>query len=348
MLLLASHQLQVNNQHDNYKDSSLQSVPFYMACFLLFVFSSFRKDVGADFDNYYNIFIDFRMGLAPFDFEPLNMLIINVVNYLGLDVYLIFPIYAAITLFSVYYFLCKLSKSKELSLAIFFLTGIFYLSTLNGIRQWAAVALVLVAIVKMIERKTAATLVCVLLAALFHKSAIIMAIIPFLSVRLRPSSMIVITILSFVFVKLVLYIISISGYNRYLIDGLYTQTVSPLLLILYSSFLLIAPVFLGYFSKNVQLSRRLIILINLNFISILILFFGFMSGMSAVSIMRMNMYFQMQVVILLPELFLRVKPISARMLSGFLFLILLTFYFFNTLFSNGYLYKLTPYSTFLG
>ena len=325
----------------------LLNFPFWLTCLLLFLFAAFRRDVGADFHNYYNIFIEFGLDSAPFDFEPLNMLIIDAINYIGLTVYFIFFIYSMITLFSVYYFVVKLSDNQEVSLAIFFLTGMFYLSTLNGIRQWSALALILIAIVKFIDRKLLTTFFVIILASLFHKSAIIMLFLFFFNYRVDIKRIFLVTVCLLFLLKSITYVISISGYSRYLIEGLYTQSISTVLLLTYTAFLMVAPIVLGYFNKTIILDRKITILINMNFASILILAFGFMSGMSAVSVMRMNMYFQMQVIVLIPLMLSKIQPVSLRKLAYILLLSSLSLLFFYTLIENGEIYKLTPYNTFL-
>ncbi|WP_234702574.1 EpsG family protein [Vibrio diabolicus] len=344
VLLLISHQLSTRRNQTNGTDKFLNSFPFYLTVFILFLFSAFRYKVGADYENYHRIFIQFKLDTAPFEFETMNMFIIDFVNYIGLSTRTIFVIYSAIILYGVYQFISKLSISRELSLIVFFLTGMFYLSTLNGIRQWAAVAMVLLAVVRFIDRKYTSTLFFIVLASLFHKSAAVTVVIFLLHFRLGFKSMLLLASSSLIFLQFVVFLISFAGYERYLIEGLYEQRVSVKLLFTYGFFLIIAPVFLGYFSKGREMERKLVVLLNMNFVSIFILVFGFASGMSAVSVMRMNMYFQMQILILLPVIFASIYPAIIRWFGIAFVIVALSGLFFYTVVVNGDVYKLTPYS----
>lgn len=346
-LLISSVGISENKKHKNGNYFNL-SVFFYIACFCLYVFSAFRNNVGADFKNYYNIFIQYSQNNAPFDFEPLNMLIINTVNSFGINVHVIFFIYSTIILSGVFYFIVKLSYSKEFSLVIFFLVGIFYLSTLNGIRQWAAVSLLLFSIVSVINKKDIKAFFLVLFAALFHNSAFILFfIVFFLRYRIKLKMMFILSVIILLMTGVINYLITMLGYKRYLIDGLYTQTISYNLLFIYICVFLVVPLLFGYFSNNKKLTTRLIVLLNMNFFSIIILLVGNIIGLSVISIMRLNMYFQLQIIILIPELINILKPIKLRVFIRISVILLLSIYYFYTIYVNGGVYKLTPYNTYL-
>ena len=126
---------------------------FYLSFFTLTLFSGLRFDVGVDFMSYHQMFEDFKNGNALFLVEPANMMIINIINMLSIDYQVIFFIYSVIIMSGVFYFIKKLSPFKELSILLFVTVGIFYFSTFNGIRQWAAISIGLIAIVKLIEKK---------------------------------------------------------------------------------------------------------------------------------------------------------------------------------------------------
>ena len=156
---------------------------FYLSFLALTIFSGLRFDVGVDFMSYHQMFEDFKNGNALFLFEPANMMIINTINIFNIDHQVIFFIYSVIIMFGVFYFIKKLSPLKELSILLFVTVGIFYFSTFNGIRQWAAISIGLIAIVKLIEKKHIQFLILVILATLFHLSALLLFIFIFFKIR---------------------------------------------------------------------------------------------------------------------------------------------------------------------
>ncbi|QKF76875.1 EpsG family protein [Arcobacter defluvii] len=320
----------------------------YFTFVLLLLFSSLRFEVGADYLVYYDMFIDFKKNIALFDFEPLNMLIINSVNFSDINVYFIFFIYSFLILCGIYYFIFKLSLSKEISIILFFLIGIFYLSTLNGIRQWAAISMILVAIVNIINKQNFRGFFFIFLAMMFHSSAIVLFVLFFLKRKFKLTTLLIILIIVVIVSGFLVDAITNTGYRRYLIEGLYTQSVNLILLSIYIFSLMIFPFLFKYFNKNVELSNKMVFLLNMNFVSVLILVIGYILELSMISIMRINMYFQLQIIILIPEFLLIIKNKYIRFLLQYLMILVLSIYFFYTLFVNGELYKLVPYNTYLG
>ena len=65
------------------------------------------------------------------------------------------------------------------------------------------------------------------------------------------------------------------------------------------------------------------------------------------TIMRVNMYFTIQLIILIPIFFENIQNGNIKNLFILLNIIFFSFYFFYTLYFNGIEYNLTPYKTFL-
>lgn len=320
---------------------------FYLSFVTLTLFSGLRFDVGVDFISYSQMFVDFKNGDALFLVEPANMFIINMVNMFNIDHQVIFLIYSLIIISGVFYFIKKLSPSKELSILLFVTIGIFYFSTFNGIRQWAAMSMMVIAIVKLIEAKHIQFVLFIILASLFHLSAIILFFLVFFKFRFKFFYLIVILFGSMLATELLLFIINNSQYAIYLNGLKFDQKGNPLLLLIYISILIYILWFLGYFSRKITLNTQEIVLLNMNLMSILILILGYKLNIDFLSLMRVNMYFQIQLIVLIPMMMVKIQNHKIKFMLMYLAFVFLFFYYFNTLYSNGVVYNLVPYQTVL-
>ena len=122
---------------------------------------------------------------------------------------------------------------------------------------------------------------------------------------------------------------------------------NPLLLMIYISVLIYMLLFFKYFNKNSILSTSEIVLLNMNLLSILVLILGYIIKIDFLTLMRVNMYFQIQLIILIPMVINKLKNVKIRFMLMYLGIIFLFFYFFITIYSNGVIYNLVPYRNIL-
>lgn len=320
---------------------------FYLSFFTLTLFSGLRFDVGVDFMFYNQMFEDFKNDSALFLFEPANMMIINIINMLSIDYQVIFFIYSVIIMFGVFYFIKKLSPLKELSILLFVTVGIFYFSTFNGIRQWAAISIGLIAIVKLIEKKHIQFLILVILATLFHLSALLLFIFIFFKIRFSKFYLIGIFLASIISIKFFIFLINNTKYSIYLDLLRFDSQGNSLLLMIYILALVYTLLFFKYFNKNNILNTSEIVLLNMNLMSILVLIIGYIMKIDFLSLMRVNMYFQMQLIILIPMIIYKLKNPQIRFMLMYLGVVFLFVYFFITIYKNGIIYNLVPYKHIL-
>lgn len=321
--------------------------------FLFFLFSGVRYNVGMDYDNYNEIFNVLRGGENFFGhsvdrLEPITLLLIKIVELLGVDNQFIFLIYAFFTLGGIFYFIDKLSPYKELSVFIFFTVGIFYFSTFNGIRQWLALSFFLVASVSYLDGKIKRSVFFIIIAFFAHYSAVfIVFCFPFLFTRWRFYVFFLFSVIAFSFSQVILYIISYTPYSIYMENIRFSQSGDPFFLFVYFSILLFFPISFRYFNRAHHIDQSVIFLLNmclLSCVSFLILFF---MGVDFLTSMRLNMYFQMQLIILIPVFLLRIKDYEIKFSFLVFILFFLSFVFYKTIFINGQKYKLVPYQTVL-
>jgi len=316
---------------------------YYLAFLLLTLFAGLRVDVGVDFESYDQMFSLIRMDAAPFSFEPLNILIINIINFLDLGNQFIFIAYSFFIMTGVIFFIKKLSPLKELSLLIFMMIGIFYLSTFNGIRQWAAISMSLFAITRLLEKKYFQTGFALVSAILFHLSAIILLLLPLLLVRWRLKHVVAAIIVCLLFSNIFLYAIQNSQYFLYLDAIRFDQTGNIFFIFFYLVFLLLSLILFKYFSHSSNLSRTQVLLLNMNLASLFVLLLGVVMEIDFLTLMRVNSYFQVQLIVLIPMLLIEIRNCYLRVIGFFLCGTFCVSYFLYTLYSNGAAFQLVPY-----
>ena len=105
--------------------------------------------------------------------------------------------------------------------------------------------------------------------------------------------------------------------------------------------------FFKYFNKNNILNTSEIVLLNMNLMSILVLIIGYIMKIDFLSLMRVNMYFQMQLIILIPMIIYKLKNPQIRFMLMYLGVVFLFVHFFITIYKNGIIYNLVPYKHIL-
>lgn len=156
-------------------------------------FIGFRKDVGTDYENY----TDYFNSYADF-FEIGYSALALFIKTHGYDVTYLFFIMAALS-YGIIYFAVEFNDDIEkgtTSLLICLLTITF---SVNGIRQFLAAALFMLAYCFIKKRNLILFLVCIGAGVLFHKSILILTPFYFLGNRYLPSKYyIVIYLVSFI------------------------------------------------------------------------------------------------------------------------------------------------------
>ena len=142
---------------------------------LFFILSAIRFDVGTDFDNYYYMASGFNEGgYTRFynDFELGSYALIKLSHFLE-SPQIFFIISSFITLYCILKTIFKYSHSVLISTIMWLSIPIFFFLSLNGVRQWMAVAIIFFGYQYIQDRKFLKYLICVFLASMFHKSALI-------------------------------------------------------------------------------------------------------------------------------------------------------------------------------
>ena len=157
----------------------------WAAAGILIIISGLRYNVGADYGQYvwnYSYYKELTLNIKSFLEEP-GIKIIAKISSLVYDDYssMIFSV-ALVTIGSIMYVVIKESDNIAYSIFLFITLGI-WTSTFNGIRQYLAVAIIFLGYKFIIQKQLVAWLTIVLIASLFHLSAIVCVVFYFLANR---------------------------------------------------------------------------------------------------------------------------------------------------------------------
>lgn len=193
--------------------------PFIYTFCLIFIITlvSIRFHVGRDFSNYLRIFNE--VGSEEFERMEFGFKwLIQILNYLNLDSQFLFVIVACIIYISVFR---TFKKTHSVSLLVVWLL-LFFLPSLNQLRQYMALAVLTLALVNFEDKKK--YLLLVFLATSFHYTGLF-GVIYLLMGRIKIKMLWLIVLLSpiFVFINLPKIILSLgilgdSYYAFYLED----------------------------------------------------------------------------------------------------------------------------------
>ena len=141
-------------------------------CFLvLFFFSAIRYGIGYDYYAYMKMVLNNTEDYSIERIEPLSRVLLSTAYHTHYQVF--FVLSSFLTIFPLYRACIKLSINPAYSLIIYFLFPVYYLESFSIIRNAVAYSIVLYSFVVLNERKYLYSVVLIVIAALFHKSALI-------------------------------------------------------------------------------------------------------------------------------------------------------------------------------
>lgn len=272
---------------------------YILALFLflfLFIVSSFRDDVGTDYSGY-KYLIEYYISTGEYQkkFEPGFEVITILVSSISNNSRPFFVITSFLIL--LFTFLSFYRYSRSLVLSIFlYISTYYYFNSLNGIRQFLAMSLILFFSTKFIvEKKLFKYILSIVFASMFHTSALIMLPAYFLYKKLSLSNILFLLALIPIFFLVYDYIISFifkvlpfyQGYSDY------TSGSANLYILIQLAF--IALVLLAYKSRDTWSDVEIL---SLNFT--LLSFFFFILSYKNILFFRVAMYFGIYLMILVP------------------------------------------------
>lgn len=264
---------------------------------ILFLFSAFRVNVGTDYKNYEYLFYTY-LSLGDRAIERLELgfrFIFKVVSFFSDDSRLFFILTSFFILFFNFKGFLKYSRSVFLSIFLF-VALYYYFNSLNGIRQFLAMSLILCFSTKFIaDRNIFKYMVSVIFASLFHMSALIMIPAYFIGKKFS-FRMVLFVLLSIplVFLSYDFFAAVIFGYLPFydIYADYQSGSASALLIVQFIFFILI---FMSY-KRNQRWTKEEVVSFNFSIFSILLLVLSYKNSM----FVRLAMYFGMYFIILIP------------------------------------------------
>lgn len=205
-----------NNSSQKKFYRSRQRFKYALIFLVIFIFIGFRKEIGVDWENYKNIFIAVQDG-AAYD-SKLFLASIILINYLELPWYYINVWCALIFIFGLHRFVLTLPRP---GLALLYaLPYLIIIVALGYTRQSAAVGLFLFALSFMREKKYISYFFFIILASLFHSSAIILIFLPIWNEKYKIKTIfILVPLCSFVVILSLKYFPVFDMIERYLFEN---------------------------------------------------------------------------------------------------------------------------------
>ena len=162
----------------------LRNQIYYLVFILLFIFSTFRYQVGCDWYGYYHLFLKYKNGLInlTFDSDPISHLIFDLTANSGLAYPFVYIPFSIIFFIGIYFLARR--QPNPLSFIILLFPILIINIAMSAVRQGAAIGIICIAFTAFIDRRPLMYAFFVILASAFHTSAIIfMLLLPFASGR---------------------------------------------------------------------------------------------------------------------------------------------------------------------
>lgn len=278
---------------------------FYFSSLPLILISGLRYDVGTDyFPTYYTGFYRILINEMGDGFEIGYILFNKIIQIFTDNVFVLFFLTAVLFVTFTFKGIFNLSTNIPLSIIMLLLTRYFFIS-MNGVRQFISLAILLCSIKYIIERNLKKYLFFILLAFLFHYTSILFAPC-YLLCRLKISKLkfIFISLITVVSSKLIINLIKVlligTKYGK-LLERFSVCGVKFAILTIFLNIVILFFAYIGYYKRKND--NKYIVFLNLQIISTLIAFV-----LRVIPLMeRVYWIFSFSVIVTLPYLFQNIK-----------------------------------------
>lgn len=300
------------------------NIAFSLAVLIIFCFTAFRYNVGWDYKAYYNTIRYNAVTNIMSNREYLNIFLIELSRKLNItNIYFSVNALVLVVLFAKT--IKGYSKDIWLSLMIFITFPLFYLNSLSVIRMFSALAITFYAFKYLIENKPFRYVTAIVLASMFHKSAIIAISFYFLKHIKFKRYKLVITLGMLPFLSNLINSIVIDYFPRYSAYTAFTDGQEGTKAILI--FISIGVLSLILRDKIVKDSVATNIYYNLFYIGLFIYLMFFKQGTMG---HRLSLYGTIYSILLVPDLISLVKnPRYAIVLKWLVYIICIVFFLYT-------------------
>lgn len=294
---------------------------FNVAYFIIIFISIFRFDVGYDYPAYYNTFYPTSLfgGFEEIDiFEPFSRQLIILSRLLG-SPYWIMALFGILTYFFVY---ITIKDWKYRGYALLIYVCFLWLPSTDIIRQSLAISIILYAYKYVIQKKFIKYLIFVLLAIMFHTSALIgIAIYLIYNIPNLKVSIIILTI-GIIICPVIMNFFSQLDFYSSAINNVLENNSGNKLILFYVLLFFCVCLFVWNNHNYDEWIYKTLVVISFSFI-----FFVSLQGMTA---WRIGLYFISLYIYILPKI---IQPYNADikcLFSLFLIAFFLTTLYFST------------------
>lgn len=310
---------------------------------LLIIVSSFRYDVGMDYQAYEVMFNHITVWQEQNVSELGFVLLCKMCTLINGSAQMMFMICAIYTILLLYKSFRLFSPNIVASLFFFMCMGQLYLTTFNAVRQYIAIAIFAYSIKFILEKKAIKYVLSIMLATMFHNTAIILLPLYYLLPQ-KVSKVVKISFLVLLTgsIGVITSIILNSPYAIYLEFEKYAKEVS-IIDYLYLMFGLLIMVFE---SKLMRLYNDRNIFFNINFLCVVLFFLNIVfSGTPIIMVTtRLNYYFIVFYAIIFVRLIKDIRLPSIRIIFELVYYLILAVLFIRSSILKGEDYNLLPYN----
>ena len=291
---------------------------------LLFFVSAFRFDVGFDFMMYWDVLTVTNIDFEKFhngNYELGNILLFKISRLTGFP-QLFFIFTSFIIIYLVYETLKSYSSDFAISTMFFLSLPIFFFNSLGIVRQFVAIAIVFYGVRYLLTKEYIKFAIIIIIASLFHKSAIVSFMLPILFLQRVKFSLVfylLAIIISFFGSTLISYVASFilpDYYVKFYISQKLGVGGDKLLLL----FQLIAFLFLLIPFKKLETPA----LFYLNSFYLGVAFWGALAPFGHAG-MRGALYFTIFILLIIPEV-IKIIPFGKKLVKESLYVVTLLFY----------------------
>ena len=317
---------------------------FNAYCFLLVFFIGFRFEVGGDWDNYYRLYLyiidNNFIDIFYLNKEPGFVLINYIIRYLNLG-FVSTNLFAASIFIYGLYSICIRQKYPWIGITVS-LPYFIFVFAMGATKQSIATGFILLAFTYLSDKKNLNFVIIVLIASLFHYTAIFILFFIFANLKLNKKNLIFIGLLSSI-IFLFFTPIILRQYLPYFTQNI-RQTTAAGVYFRMAPLLICAIVYIYLYRNKIFKFEDNKIWLLMSFI---IIIFSILSYNFSAAIDRFSYYFFVLQIIVLSrsvELIVNIKDNLIFKLLIYVYSILLFFLWFT--FSNHY-YMHVPYKLFL-
>lgn len=328
------------------KNKISENIFLTLAAFLLMIIVSLRNlSFGTDTLVYIEKFRKYNLIEFSQIIDYLNKidekdktfyLLVRILNLFSLEESLIVVLFSILFLTSVFWMIYKYSNNSLISIILFICLGYLFFS-LTGLRQTFALTFIIFSYKYLRERKIYKFIILVLLASLFHSTALVFLIAyPLVYLKLGIKHLVVL-ILAFL-INILFNSQIYSLLKNFIFNEQYEYYLNNEESLNYSGFLIQLSIFLFcLIFKKVILTKSPENITFYNLIFIGLIFQLFATNIAVV--FRISLYFSIFSIILFSNVISSFKDVYIRILVNIIVIVILIMYLFISGYYEGYTFK---------